>query len=108
MEGSADGRYVGARFRAVQVRTYAGPVTHSICGLGVDETSQVVSEARAHGWYGNDDLIALVLQHGLEPDEMTRQHVSGDVFLGANLAREIWLETLRRFRAEVVRMVRAT
>ena len=81
MDGSADEGCVTAHYRAAQVCTYAGPETHSIRGLNIDETYQVVSEARAHGWYGNDDLIALVLQHGLEPDQTTLQRVSSDDFL---------------------------
>lgn len=96
------------RFKSVRVHILGGALTQSVRALDIDETVKVISEARLHGWYGNDDLIELVLQYGIASDETSRQEISDAVFLRANLAREIWLETLRRFRREVAGLVRSS
>jgi hypothetical protein len=80
MEGQGGQGNGALHLRPVQVRTLKGTVTQRIRMLNADETREVVSEARAHGWYDNSDLVNLVLQYGLEGNETTRERVGADFF----------------------------
>jgi hypothetical protein len=108
MEGQGGQGNSALHLRPIQIRTLNGTVTQCIRALDANEMCEVVSEARAHGWYDNSNLIGLLLQFGLGGDDANREYVGADFFLEAHVAREIWLETLRCFRKEIVRLVRAS
>lgn len=84
------------QFTTVLARGFAASHrTVRVRALNDEEIQELLLLARNTEWWGNRLLIDFVLTAGLNGDEAARTQISSDWVLGLNLAREIWIVTLR-------------
>lgn len=93
------------RFTSVHFRQLTGPLSLEVRPLSYEELGEIAVLARETGWYGNSDLLSAVLKYGVDGDEQIIAIVEGDIFMMANVAREIWLITLKAFRQDILKLV---
>jgi len=92
------------RTRVVEVSCLGGTERLEVCALATSEIEDVVQQARETGWYGNVDLIDMVLDSGVVGGLAPQSRLAREVFPRGSAAREIWILTLREFRAMVAKL----
>jgi hypothetical protein len=79
----------------------SGTASADIRPLSVDEIQQLMLLARKTGWYGNMKLIDFIVRAGLSHEESDIRIAKHDVYFEYNIARRIWILTLRSLRQRV-------
>jgi len=79
----------------------SGTASADIRPLSVDEIQQLMLLARKTGWYGNMKLIDFIVRAGLSHEESDIKIAKHDVYFEYNIARRIWILTLRSLRQRV-------
>lgn len=88
----------------VKVRHLDSESRFRIRPLPFEELHEVVLLSRQTRWYGNREVQDLIVKYGLlDPPE--DPHFESDMYLRANIVREIWLATLKEFRRKILTLL---
>lgn len=99
------GLTVAMRLRTVTVAGFNGSkASFRVRPLAIEELHPVLLTARQEGWIGNAEIIDLVLRAGLDHDSLAFERADDDIFLRRNVAKEIWLLTLRSISSQARRI----
>lgn len=109
MASNPDSRPVSNEGISTSVRWLHGVIELPVRPLSFQELAEVVSLARRTGWYGNLELLRLVARTGLTlPQDQVESILGDDVFVTANVAREVWIATLRQVSRQTAKLARVS
>lgn len=92
------------RTKLIEVSCLGGVGRAEIRALSLGEIEDLIRQARETGWYGNVDLIDMVLGFGVVGGVAAESRLAHEVFPKGSVAREIWVLTLRECRAMVAKL----
>jgi hypothetical protein len=87
--------YISPEIR-VKVRSLDGIISVPVRPLNLQDISAILTTARRSGWYGNLDLIHFIARTCIVASPEIVERATDDIFLNANVSKEVWLLTLRK------------